>query len=93
MQFHFCFAVFERVSGALGLVRKPALLAERNKTHAEFVGDGGAKEKATCVDADDFIDRFALALLVKMIPGLGKSGTSRTAARSLSIVSETMAGG
>ena len=39
VQFHFGFAVLERVGRAFGLVGQPALLAERNKAHSEFVGD------------------------------------------------------
>ena len=58
VQFHFCFAMLQRILRAFGLERQPAFLSQRHKTNSQIVGDRRAEEKSARVDPDNLVDRF-----------------------------------
>lgn len=56
MNFDFGFAVFEGVTGAMGIVGEFTGLAEGDEAGVEAIGNGGAEDEAPGVDTDDFVD-------------------------------------
>src|SRR6478672_10115380 len=96
MHLHFRFAVFEGVFRDLCLVRKFAALPDWHKADTKFIRNGRSKQKAARIDPDNFVDLNATTsfqtgvMSLNTMPFFGKSGTSRTAARSLPTIPEAI---